>query len=271
MKRLIFATALLAAAALLLGSGCRKEDDDCFDEGNPRCSNYDPCWGKQQVSAAFEMAERISHFDSVWYIPTDTMLVGNQLRLRAFQPADSLRWHIDSDPRVWDEEELRIWIRFEAVLEVTLILWRQPDTLCFPDDDGVDTLRRRLVVVPPQEAAVIGRYRGATDARPDEPYEMEIFWRESNPLATYPTMRITGVHPGCNNTLTYNVLRSIGPGYLVYAFWEDSAQTTTGCMAPQGIARLSASRQEITVRFRMRNPDKITEFLPETTFRGVRL
>lgn len=218
------------------------------------------------------MAERVTtNFDSVWYIPTDTMLVGNQLRLRPLQPADSLRWHFSSDPRVWVDQELLIRINFTAELEVTLILWRQPDTLCFPDDTGVDTVRRRLVVVPEWEAAVIGRYYGATDARPNEHYEVEIYWVESNHLATHAHLRITGVHPGCNNTLTYNAVSRIGPGYLAYAFFENSAETTTGCMAPQGIAWLSADHREITVRFRMRNPDKIIEFLPETTFRGVRL
>lgn len=266
-----YAAALLAAAGLLLASGCRKDDDDCFDESNPLCSNYDPCWGKQRVSAAFEMGERVSHFgDSVWHIPTDTMLAGNILRLRALQPADSLRWQMSGDPRTWDKEALNMVFYEPEVLDITLTLWRKPDTLCFPGDDGADTLKRRLTVVPRPEAAIIGRYRGATDARPDEPYEMEIFWRESNPLATHPTMRITGVHPGCNNTLTYNVLQS-SPGYLAYAFWDDAAETTTGCMAPQGLARLSADHREITVRFRMRDPDNITEFLPETTFRGVRL
>ncbi|MEQ8706148.1 MAG: hypothetical protein RIC19_19610 [Phaeodactylibacter sp.] len=263
--------ALILALALLLASGCRKEDEECYDPTDSSCANYDPCWEKEAVSAGFVMEERVAHFDSVWHIPTDTILEGGILRLRALQPADSIRWQMSGDPRTWDSEELRMQFGGSESLEISLTLWREPDTLCFPDDDGIDSLTRRLTVVPHPEAAIIGRYRGATDANPDEPYELEIFWRESTPSASHATIQITGIHPGCNNTFDFNVITSVGSGYLAYAFWRGSLETTTGCSAPQGIARLSANRQEITVRFRMRNLENVSEFLPETTFRGVRL
>ncbi len=31
----------------------------CTDPSNPECSNYDPCWGKSELSSDFAIEERI--------------------------------------------------------------------------------------------------------------------------------------------------------------------------------------------------------------------
>ncbi|MEQ8706146.1 MAG: hypothetical protein RIC19_19600, partial [Phaeodactylibacter sp.] len=64
--------AFILALALLLASGCRKEDEECYDPTDSSCANYDPCWEKEAVSAAFAMEERVAHFDSVWLISSDS-------------------------------------------------------------------------------------------------------------------------------------------------------------------------------------------------------
>jgi hypothetical protein len=195
MKRLIYATALLAAAALLLGSGCRKEDDDCFDEGNPRCSNYDPCHNRRTpVSAAFEVLI-VNIFDERYTLPSgDTVLANTYLRFVALDttPGTTYTWEVGNPQNTSVSREYFLAFICQDVLgapiPVRLIAARLADSDCLAEHERQDTVVRRLQFLPRTMAAYWGRWEGALDSKPDEVFTMELHYTEQSPGAACPAL-----------------------------------------------------------------------------------
>jgi hypothetical protein len=174
----------LTAAALLLGSGCRKEDDDCFDEGNPRCSNYDPCWDrKEAVSAGFEvgrffpLASNSSFpFD---YLPMgDTVFAFSNIKFIATDStAETYEWSVGTDSRTWYEREFNLIFQCDVLhstLPVRLITTRLRDTSCTEGRFLVDTMTKQLFFAHLGEAVFYGTYKGRLNKYIDEEYEVTI-------------------------------------------------------------------------------------------------
>jgi hypothetical protein len=182
MKRLIFATALLAAA-LLLGSGCGKEDDDCFDEGNPRCSNYDPCWDrKEAVSAGFEVgnfwAGTNSGYPFNYLLMGDTIFANSTIIFKARDSsAETYEWKVGTDERTWHEQAFHLSFGCDLLhthLPVRLITTRLRDTSCMEERPLADTMTRQLYFTHLSKAVLFGTYRGHLNKHIDEEYDVVI-------------------------------------------------------------------------------------------------
>jgi hypothetical protein len=252
---------LLLSASLLLAA-CKPCDDPtnpecenyCDDPANPDCFNYDPCFNQTEVSADFEMAEilgSIVGLDTIIYIETDTALRGNFVRFRAAQLADRYEWHVGSDPRVFNSQEFRLFFQDPTQLLITLIVERKANTDCFPNDDGLDTLTKRLVIVPKEQSAIVGTYRGSTTANPNEIYELTFFKRNIYEDSTqFSHISVTGIHPGCDNTRRIDFLRGEA-GYRGFVNRETlDLDISTGCFATAVKARLNPVGDSIEVKFR---------------------
>ena len=284
MKKLMFLTLLLS---LMAWSGCRPCDDPtnpecpnyCVDETNPECPNYDPCWDAlPPVSAAFEMAEIIGRYQrpnqlpGISYTLTDTALADNHVRFRAEQEADSYQWRIGSDPRTFTEREVTLFFPDPTQLTVTLIVKRASRTDCYPEDDGIDTVRRRLVVVPIVQSAIVGDYLGATEQNPGELYTLSFYRRMHFEDSTqFSHISVTNVHPGCNNTGRNDPLRG-SPGYREFRYFKDGFDLNTQCFANAVIAQLNESGDSITVWFERFTETEPHEQIEEKfIFRGARV
>ena len=274
---------VLPLAWLLLLAACKPCTDPtnpecenyCDDPSSPECFNYDPCLDKASVSAAFEIAEVVGYvnYDTIIYVPTDTSLEKNFVRFRAEQEADSYEWRIGSDTRVFTTREVSLFFQGPTQLSITLILKRSPATECFPDDDGVDTVSRRLVVVPREESALIGKFEGATDQNPEERYVVE-FFRYAYPQTPtiFQEVRLTGIHPGCNNVLEQVDAFSGHYGYRVFAFSGRGGFLEGGCFARDGVARLNAANDSVVIQFRKVENQFPYGLIDETLFfRGARI
>ena len=55
MKRIIY---FLATVMLFTLPSCKKK---CYEKANPECENFDPCYGKEVVSADFKIEEIIGY------------------------------------------------------------------------------------------------------------------------------------------------------------------------------------------------------------------
>jgi hypothetical protein len=173
--------------AMLVWGGCNR----CEDPANPECKNYDPCYGQGTVSAEFTTEEgstfwphRLPVFRSV--------LASNRLVLRAVQELDSYEWQVGAEPTPRTGREITVsfgWVAYGRV-PIRLIARGTPNLACDPDDDGIDTVTREIMVLDREESPISGRFFGRHTHLPAEQgFEVEIKVRPAIPYMdslTYP-------------------------------------------------------------------------------------
>lgn len=154
--------------------------DDCQDPSNSDCSNYDPCYGKEKTSAYFIVEESLG---DKW-IECDTIVGrGNvsAVRFTALQDADSFIWKIGSET-IHTKSFIRQGFPQKEHIPVSLIVVNHnPNTACFPNDNGRDTFNRTLFTwgsefywdeaeekyVIDNPLPIQGRYQGYFEGNPD--------------------------------------------------------------------------------------------------------
>jgi hypothetical protein len=154
MKNRLFIGLMLFA--VLITAACCK--DKCSDPANPDCGNYDACYGKKSTSAAFTIEERVGER----YFETDTIGGDNLVRFTATEEADSYTWYLGSEV-IKEKSFTRLDFPKNSNLKVKLVVNRTPNTACFPNDKGVDSLTRPFYVWPPMfnyrpQPVTLGKY-----------------------------------------------------------------------------------------------------------------
>jgi len=211
MKNLTTYIALLIMVALFSASSCKK----CQDPANPDCENYDPCYGKTPFEADFTIEEVIRVGTGGALGQTDTSYVSDTIvsrsngdvkaRFTANGDYDTYHWQIGSDPTVYTTKSFTQFFPNPVNVWVTLIATRTPNTSCFPNDDGIDTIRKRLVAVPESQSLVFGNYWGNSTQKPDSNYAITFEICPSN----NNNYRLTGL-AGCELTFACNNATPIG-------------------------------------------------------------
>ncbi|MDX2284409.1 MAG: hypothetical protein NW241_09615 [Bacteroidia bacterium] len=169
---------LLLLPALLLLAACKP----CDDPANPECKNYDPCWDRTETDADFSLLgifpfPTYGQEDSSIYVDLNRILNPQRVTFRAHQTFESYRWIVGSHNQVITEPEfslLFVGANINGPLTVTLVGTRTPDSLCFPHDDGIDTVSRTFEIIPLEEARVLGRFEGHELHNPQRRFTVEI-------------------------------------------------------------------------------------------------
>ncbi len=133
---------------LLVLSCSRCKEEDCTDSTNPDCPNYvapvDPCAGKTEVSADFVIEERISIIGDGEFISTDTTLKERNIRFRAItEGAVEYKWYIGNE--IINQQIVTRFFSSQwtgSNIPITLVVRKIPDTACFPNDDGYDSITK---------------------------------------------------------------------------------------------------------------------------------
>ncbi|MEN9639623.1 MAG: hypothetical protein RLZZ262_1492 [Bacteroidota bacterium] len=173
--------------ATMLTVGCNRCKDECDDPTNPECPNYeepvDPCASSQEVSADFRIENRVGPSPAAAYfvesdgtccfpLPTYGTSI---IRLTANQDNLNYKWIIGSDTIYNQEYAFVFGAEFcGGTYPITLIVSGQADTVCFPNDNGMDTLTRMLAVVPGFENPIWGRYKVAWNDQPSDSFEVKL-------------------------------------------------------------------------------------------------
>lgn len=157
-------TAFLAFGLALIFSSCDPDDDNtCCDPSNPECENYDPCYGKSETTAFFTIAQQYFPVgdNSDIYIEDD-IVTGGKLKFTAIpQEGATYTWILGVDTIVGNYEVTRTLGDLpEGRYSNSLIVTKQADTLCFPDDVGMDFSSRIFTRIESCQAAILGKYRG---------------------------------------------------------------------------------------------------------------
>lgn len=283
MKRVLIALPFFLVIVLTL-QNCKPREEDCDDPSNPKCSNYDPCFGKKETSAAFHMYEAPSFDDfPEWWpkIDSDTV-VGRYLRFSALQNgAKEYQWWIGSEatPRFGRDIEVD-FTGVSVPKRIRLIVKSNPDNNCFPNDDGIDTVDRMLYFIEDfcNNYPLQGKWEGAFDDKPDSTFTFEyINCRLRGSLSTAPFFSgfdDTLWHFANTGLLTYRQKR-----INIAASWTD---TNTGVFTQASkvvrgaFCTLSENLDSVTIVVEYKDTPVISPRTPfnnplNRTFRGKRI
>ena len=107
------------------------------------------CDCAHEVSADFVMEEKSSPYPDALFTSTDTIYADKNVRFRALENDAEYTWIIGSE--VIHEQEVTRYFGTDLsgdVIPIQLIVKKKANTICFPNDDGVDTVTKYLVVGP---------------------------------------------------------------------------------------------------------------------------
>jgi hypothetical protein len=162
----------LALFAVLFFNSCKKDCLPCQDPTNPKCGNYDPCYGKKTANFGFT-------FGSQWgteeyflgiknYVHDKDSVFVNKERFKftAHSIYDSVIWKLGSETIV-SKSFVRIFSNVpEAFYQCQMIGYRAKQA-CIKNDDGIDTVVRRWYMMPIPKLPIIGKYKVLFDGYKD--------------------------------------------------------------------------------------------------------
>lgn len=151
--------------AMLLGVvACRHDTtpqkEQCFDPSNPDCVNYDPCYGKNEVTANFGIFGYWPQYDTLF--PIYDRGKGN-LTFIAEQDNAEYEWIVGAET-IRTQSFVRYFAGQYVVpgqaIDVTLNVFKTPNSECHPNDDGMDTYTRRFYVRKDgADYNILGKYK----------------------------------------------------------------------------------------------------------------
>ena len=237
---------LAVIGVLSVQSRCKKDQDP------------GPCFGATPFKADFTLGEIIG--DSL--VATDT-LTFYRMTARAAEKYASIKWEIGSDPRGFDNQQ-EVGLNFgDATIgqtfTVRMIAKGTPNTACYPNDDGIDTVTKQFTRVcavgsgnwscmkqpgPKYTPPVYGIWRGSMSDNPNREFDITfVAFGEYPPpganagfgsrLFNLPEgcggPWVTGNLNGCGGgpALPTSAGRSIGTGAL--AFYSDNSSGSRCC------------------------------------------
>lgn len=134
------------ALLFLLGMSCKKEKPTVPNE-------VDPCDCAKEVSADFSIEEKLlkqdngSWLDTI-HIESDKVLADRKVRFTASEQGAEYTWYVGAEI-ITDKSFYRYFSTNEIGfnIPITLVVRKAPNSICFPDDDGYDSITKVMQVV----------------------------------------------------------------------------------------------------------------------------
>lgn len=185
---------LLALGGFVISS-CSK-DEPCMDETNVDCLNFNPCSLKEPIPTInFDIYQTYAAAGAPKF-KTDTLNPGTIGYFVAnIKNAIRYEWRLGIDTFITTEPTFSIGFnRADSTflennpVEVTLIVeYHQPDTICFPDNNGRDTITKVIHFRQLWQSAYLGRWEVYVDGDTTNPYEIEIKYGQN---AFFPNLEV---------------------------------------------------------------------------------
>lgn len=217
----------------------------CSDKNSP--IKPDPCSGKQRVSAKFFMYEMPGTPSPEWEnYDSDTIASGN-VRFEVADQSLNCEWYIGSE-KITEKSFIRSGFPRHSYTPITLIVHGTPNTECFPDDDGIDTLTRYLFQLKStfDNDLFTGDFKGYNTDNPLEIFTINMDRKYCMPYPPYDTvLRIRNLVPGGD---TWN-----WDGYAGFAWKEcyviNNLDYNIG-MTPRCLCRIhGVTNDSITIKY----------------------
>jgi len=159
-------------------TGCKEDDEDqCCDPTNPECANYDPCFGKEETTAFFTIAQQywpIGENSDIFI--EDDIVTGGKIKFSAIpQEGATYTWILGADTIEGGPEIIRTLGEVpDGTYLNSLVVTKEPDILCFPSDDGVAEFSRSFTKIDGCDVAFLGLYKGTFASIPEDSVEIEL-------------------------------------------------------------------------------------------------
>jgi len=193
---------LIALLGVALLAGCRSDDDaPCCDATNPECPNYDPCHGSIETSAHFTIAQQYFPVgENADVFIEDDIVTGGTLKFSAIpQDGAIYTWVLGADTIIGGHEiTMPLGSLPAGTYANSLRVTKEPDTLCFPSDTGVDQFFRSFTRIERCSTSFLGRYRGIISEQLPDSVEIELVSSTS----------VNSVEP-CDNSSIFGAIFSI--------------------------------------------------------------
>jgi len=180
--RSIFCTTIVFTLISIFSISCCK--DQCTDPTDINCSNYDPCYGVMKTSAEFDILRKLSTADTTYWFSVDTLYnrsfgSGSIYYFKASEESETYQWRIGTDPTVYTTKDFSLaFENITGLIDIELIVSRTPNTSCFPDDSGLDTIVKTIYAKPffdyQADAPLFGDFQGSCEHEPDSIFTMRI-------------------------------------------------------------------------------------------------
>ena len=142
----------------------------------------DPCIGLTKPSGQFTIRELIGDTAFV----ADTVFRDNYLQFQTTENYESITWKVGSDPRVWTTPEFTLSFYNELnTFPVTFTGTKQPNKICFPNDNGTYTSSKSFTVVEQVQkpfltiSPLVGKYKGYFLDKPADTFTIRIEYLDS--------------------------------------------------------------------------------------------
>jgi hypothetical protein len=182
---------------------------ECDDPRNSDCDNYNPCLDAAATSANFTIKEA-TYLDIIdprladFLMDTDSCYFSSIYFEAVQQDADSFIWQVGSEvePRYGKQVNVTFPDNLRgSTFNVRLIVKRKPNTQCFPNDDGIDTVMRKFYFVRFNEPlSWEGTYYGSDDDKPDSLYTI-VLGHSYNESKEEDILKVFGSPRGCKDTI----------------------------------------------------------------------
>jgi hypothetical protein len=213
-------------------------------------SEPDPCL---KFKADFDIVQAIgpatpSNRDSLWVV--DTVLANNYVGFRAKGDYESYEWQVGKDPFIRTTKQFALFFeQAEGKIDVRLIARKKRDLLCDPQDDGIDTIRKSVVVLPREAFLMVGEYEGVVEDAPNNKFTISIKKDPFADLDNESLYQISNINQGCIIDVSSPLGRmSTQAGYRAF-FFTSRGSYVGQCESPGGFASLGRDNKTITVDF----------------------
>jgi|688.fasta_scaffold00973_21 hypothetical protein len=248
-KEILNVFVLMSIGGILLFSSCG-------DNLKP-----DPCFKKKQVKVDFTIGE-ILNFATDTVLISDTTLANNMVLFKAESDFLSYEWKIGNDLKVFTGKEVKLrFTSSEPRVEIRLIAKWKPDTKCFPNDDGVDTVYKYLTVIDYYKNPILGVYNGYVKSNPTESFDVTVSLENiyvpdcdcsADPRFCGCSYIIRNINKGCDANRGGIADLGITVGYKQLKFnWEQGRciSDKPSCRAPIGWFSLDKFGKDATIKF----------------------
>lgn len=155
---------LLLVFCLAIALGINSCKPECHDPANPKCENYDPCYGKEPVVAKIQMQHRLDPNGPPatrnLYVSENDIFPKAQINFSCPLANAKYTWLLGSETITSQQFERNFYSVPFDTYSVTLIVEKTPEKDCYPSDNGIDTFTQYFKIVPFCELQTLGIFKG---------------------------------------------------------------------------------------------------------------
>jgi hypothetical protein len=152
-----------------------------MDPSNPDCENYDPCYGKKTNADFGFYVAGVDPVYLYWRNNIDEIdtLYTTQVLLCTKFTYDSVKWKVGLEANYRTGDSVTVGFGDQRVgdINVTCIVYRKATTTCFPGDDGIDTVTKKLYVAKFDQIPILGKFKGMFRNDPVNPDSFIVTFR----------------------------------------------------------------------------------------------